>query len=464
MKLTRRQFLTGVTSALALGLLNSNRFLRHLSASLEEDKNASLLAEDLQFTVDCDWVLKNGLIVDGSGRPAFKGNVGVKGDRIVAVGDFSFPDGARIIQAEGLVIAPGFIDLHTHTEDYMLHNGRAEMLLLQGVTTHIGGNCGTSVTSLPAYWESLGPLGINFGLLCGYGTLRQRVLGSSRRATAQEITAMQREVASALEAGAFGLSVGLSYWPQSLATTAELVELCRVVAQYGGFYATHIRSEEDGVLLAVEEAIAIGRQAGVPVQYSHIKTAQRRNWGKMARVLSLLERAREEGLDITADVYVYTFSSLDVGSSRESISEEDMLLALKHPLVMIASDTGLRPDGRASHPRAYGNYPRVLGLFVRERKVLTLEEAIHKMTYLPARRLGLTERGALVPGARADIIAFDPVAISDRSTRENPNILATGVRYVFVNGQLAVKEGIPTGVLAGQALRKTALGTAGISA
>jgi N-acyl-D-aspartate/D-glutamate deacylase len=265
---------------------------------------------------------------------------------------------------------------------------------------------------------------------------------------------MQEKLATMLQEGAFGLSVGLEYWPQTFATTGELVDLCQVLREKGGFYATHIRSESDRVLEAAAEAITIGQQAGVPVQYSHIKASFQRNWGKMQRILSLVDDARRGGLDITADVYGYTFSSWDLGSSRDSLSEDDLQLALQHPAVMIGSDSGLDAQGRAVHPRAYGNYPRILRRYALDKKVITLEQAIHKMTAMPAQRLGLKDRGLLAPGYKADIVAFDPEAIADRATRTNPNQTAAGVRWVLVNGQVAVKEGQVTGTMAGEVLRR----------
>ncbi|WXJ94018.1 N-acyl-D-aspartate deacylase [Neomoorella carbonis] len=405
--------------------------------------------------VDCDIVFRNGLIIDGRGDKAYPGSVGIKGKQIAAVGDFQAAPGAVEIDARGLVLCPGFIDVHSHTEQYLAAGGGAEMLLLQGVTTHLGGNCGTSVDRVGAFLGGIHKLAVNLGILAGYKHLRQAAVArEGRQASAGEVAAMQEKLAAALQEGAFGLSVGLEYWPQTLATTRELVDLCQVLKQYGGFYATHIRSESDRVLEAVEEALEIGNEAGVPVQYSHIKTSFQRNWGKMKRVMDLLDGARKGGLDITADVYGYTFSSWDLGSKNNSINEEDLILALQQPAVMIGSDSGLDNLGRAVHPRAYGNYPHILRTYVLDKGVISLEQAIHKMTAMPARRMGLKDRGLLAPGYKADVVAFDPGTIASRATRANPSQLATGVRWILVNGQVAVKDGQATGCFAGEVLRR----------
>lgn len=401
--------------------------------------------------IECDLVLQNGTIVDGTGNSAFVGNVGIKGQQIVAIGDFQAVPGAEVIDVTGLVVTPGFIDLHTHTEDYHRHRGQAEMILLQGVTTQIGGNCGTSVNSIKEYLASIEEVGVNVGLFVGYKNLRNQYVGQGKTTNAQ-LEAMQQALDQGLQEGAFGLSVGLQYWPQNQATTEEMIALCQVLKDYGGFYSTHIRNEEDQVLASLEEAIEIGMRAGVPVQYSHVKAAKQNNWGKMPQILELIEGAAQSGLDITGDVYGYTFSSLDLDSNRESIWEEDLCLALAHPLVMVGSDSGLRRGGQAIHPRAYGNYPRILRRYVREEQLISLETAIKKMTSMPAKRLGLKERGLLAPGMRADIAVFDADTVTDCATRSNPNILSQGMQYVFVNGQMAVREGQPTGILAGQVL------------
>lgn len=464
-QITRRTFIVGAGSILALGYLSWERLVPGLlpgsGAASQADGGAAATGGAAAGqappppTVECDYIFRQGLISDGSGSKAQPGDVGVKGKEIVAIGDFQAAPGAVTIDARGLIICPGFIDPHTHTEDYLSRGGGAAMQLLQGVTTHLGGNCGTSVDGVGAFLDGINKAGINLGLLAGYKNLRRAAVAKEGRAARpNEVAAMQEKLATMLQEGAFGLSVGLEYWPQTFATTGELVDLCQVLREKGGFYATHIRSESDRVLEAAAEAITIGQQAGVPVQYSHIKASFQRNWGKMQRILSLVDDARRGGLDITADVYGYTFSSWDLGSSRDSLSEDDLQLALQHPAVMIGSDSGLDAQGRAVHPRAYGNYPRILRRYALDKKVITLEQAIHKMTAMPAQRLGLKDRGLLAPGYKADIVAFDPEAIADRATRTNPNQTAAGVRWVLVNGQVAVKEGQVTGTMAGEVLRR----------
>lgn len=458
-KIGRRTFLIGAAGLSLIGLTQKGIWARWMEDQEPEIMEAD--GEELEPTrkeepilIDCDYILTNGKIIDGSGTPGYYGDLAIKDQKIVAIGEFEPGEKAQRIDATGLIVAPGFIDLHTHTENYLKAKGQGEMILLQGVTSQIGGNCGTSVGSISEYFAELQEVGINIGLFVGYRTLRNKYVGQERTNPTQ-LLAMQEELALGLEEGAFGLSVGLQYWPQSQGTTEEMIELCSVLRDYGGFYSTHMRNEEDRVLPSVEEAITIGMEAGVPVQYSHIKTAQKANWGKMSQVLAMVEEASQGGLDITADVYGYTFSSLDLDSDRESMDEEDLLMALTHPLVMVGSDSGLNKEGKAIHPRAYGNYPRILRKYVREENILPLEIAIHKMTAMPAQRLGLENRGLLSPGMQADITVFDENTITDQATRQNPSVLARGVHHVFVNGQLAVNHGEPTGILAGEPLKRS---------
>lgn len=458
--ISRREFIIGLISVSALSMAGCGKMTNLIQAAESgaggEKQDERPVSLRTVVPVTCDYVLAGGTIVDGTGGKPFKGDVAIKGDKIVAVGDFVPGSMAQIIDVSGLYVTPGFIDLHTHNELYLLRNGKADMFLLQGITSQIGGNCGTSVMSVGDYFSELGAVGINIGLFSGYKMLRRAVQPvNPHRITPKELEQLIKRLARDMENGAFGLSVGLQYWPQILATTDELVELCRVVGQYGGFYSTHIRNEEDTVIPSVEEAIEIGFKAGVPVQYSHIKTAQTRNWGKMEKVLEMVQAANSDGLDITADVYGYTFSGLDVWSDvKESINEDDMLLALDHPLVMIGSDSGVDTKGKGTHPRSYGSHSRILAKYVRDRGVISLEEAVRKMTSMPAGRLGLQDRGILREGDAADIAVFDLQAINDQATRANPNILATGVKHVFVNGRHAVKDGKVTGELGGVALKR----------
>ena len=416
----------------------------------------STIKESVLPSIDCDYLLTDGLIVDGTGSFPYTGNVGIKGDTIVAVGDFTADSDAKHINTAGLVVSPGFIDIHTHTEDYWASGGTGEMVLEQGVTTHITGNCGTAPASIGKYLDSLQSSPINVGILVGYKSLRQAVIDKEPGKVGEnEIIKMKEILAAGMREGAFGLSVGLGYYPQSLATGQELIELCQVVKDYNGYYATHIRSEEDKVISAVKEAISIGFKAGVPVQYSHVKVAGNKNWGKMPQVLQLIEEAQSQGLEITGDVYGYTYSSTDQAQNKvkESMQEEDMLLALTHPLIMIGSDSGLTTRGVASHPRAYANYSRILSLYVRDKKVLSLEQAVHKMTLMPAKRLNLGDRGMIAVGKKADLAVFNLDGVMENASRTNPNVLSAGMKYVFVNGKPALAEGEITGTMAGIPLR-----------
>lgn len=455
--LKRREFLLGLGSLGILGLLKWDYVYGYVtSVAAPEEKTPELPPEPEIGEVDCDYVLENGFIVDGTGKKGFAGHVGIKGDTIAAVGDFVAPKGAKKINAAGLVISPGFIDLHTHTEGYWLAGGNGEMVLKQGVTTQIGGNCGSSVPSIHDYFQSLRQAAINVGLFVGYKNIRGAVVPpEADRIEAADLDKMKALLAQGMEEGAFGLSVGLSYYPQFKATKEEMIELCKVVREAGGFYSTHIRNENDDVLPSVEEAIEIGFAAGIPVQYSHVKTAGRKNWGKMPQVLTLVGQAAEKGLDITGDVYGYTYSSLDVAENdrTESMSEEDMLLALQHPLVMVGSDSGLSREGEAFHPRAYANCSRILSRYTGEGELLSLETAVHKMTAMPAKRLRLEDRGSIGVGKKADLAVFNLSGVQELATRDKPNQLSMGMKYVFVNGRLALDQGKVTGVKGGGPLR-----------
>ncbi|MDD4048119.1 MAG: D-aminoacylase [Clostridia bacterium] len=440
--LTRRQFLIGLGVAATSAMLPLGLTYRGLIA--EKDKNISVSQPTVKL-LECDWAIDNVIVVDGSGKPGYLGRVAVKGKDIVAIGDFLLPADAKVINGQGLVLAPGFIDIHTHTENYFHAGGDMSPFLSQGVTTQIGGNCGRSPRDIGKYFDTVPKMSINYGLLMGYATLRGIVRGkdSGGKIKDIELNQMQEHLYKARKNGAVGMSVGLEYWPQTYATTEELMALCQVLKETGGYYSTHIRSEYDNVLKAVEEAINIGFKTGVPVQYSHIKAGYAKNWSKFPRVLEMLEEAKKSGLDISADMYAYTYSSTDIGKKpfKCSISEENMKLAAVHPLVFFGSDSGIHTGGRAIHPRVYGNYSKILGNLVRENKVLNLEKAIAKMTSEPAKRLRLNNRGLLKKGYRADMVLFDPKTIIDHSTMEKLTLFSEGVRHVWVNGKMAWSEG-----------------------
>jgi N-acyl-D-amino-acid deacylase len=523
--------------------------------------------------------IEGATVIDGTGTAGGRTDVGIEGERIVAVGDLSRERAATTLNASGKILAPGFIDMHSHSDWQLWANRRAESKVRQGVTTEVVGNCGFSPAPVTAehredlrgfalhvpkgldfqwgtfrdYLAALdtGGLAVNVVHLVGHGALRISAMGFARRAPApDEMHRMQRALAAAIEDGAWGLSSGLIYAPGSFATTEELVELARVAARHRGFYASHIRGEGATLLAAVTEAIRIGREADLPVQVSHVKAAGRPNWGKVADVLALIDRANDEGLDVTADVYPYTASSTslrtllpdwaleggidamlarladaetrarirrdvldpptgesmavrvgwdnvmiswaptrpDVQGKRLSqiagargvdpfdaaadllveergrasmilfqMDESDLRRALVHPRVMIGSDgSSLAPYGELAggkpHPRNYGTFPRVLGEYVREQRVLSLAQAIHKMTGLPARRLGLRDRGVIRPGAKADLVVFDARRVADQATYEDPHRYPTAIEHVLVAGRFVIKHGEHTGSLPGRVL------------
>lgn len=498
-----------------------------------------------------DLVITNGRIVDGTGNPWFVADIGIRDGRIVALGRIRPEEAARVIEARGLVVAPGFIDVHTHIEGGILRRPTAENFLRMGVTTVVTGNCGGSWLPVGETLRRLAEQGlsINVATLVGHNSVRRAVMGEeARRPTPEELERMKGLVEQAMREGAVGLSTGLIYIPGTYAETEEIVELARVVARYGGIYASHIRDEGNGVLEAIREALQIGERAGVPVQISHFKVSSKKLWGESRQTVQLVRQARERGLSVTVDQYVYPASSTgletllpswvhDGGRQkaverlrdpklRERIVQEmlrslreqgfkdysyayvaqyrpdpsfngkniaeitravrrtsrvrdqaeqiiEMFLAsetrvqmvyhkmherdvqyiLGQPFTMIASDAGvLEPGQGVPHPRGYGNNARVLSRYVREQRLLSLEEAIRKMTSLPAQVFGFWDRGVIRPGMAADLVIFDPEQIVDRATFENPHQYAEGVRHVLVNGVPVISEGQHTGARPGRIL------------
>ena len=474
----------------------------------------------------------NALLIDGTGAPARPGSLRIAGDRIVAVGDVEPLPGEEVFDAKGLVLAPGFIDTHSHAVSDLGEMPEALGAVSQGITTVVGGQDGESTFPLSELFAHLkkAPPAVNVASYSGHGTLRDKVLGSEfrRAATAAEIAAMSRLLEKDLEAGALGLSSGLEYDPGIYSTRAELLDLARVTARHGGRYISHIRSEDRKFWEAIDEILAIGREAKLPVQISHIKLAMRSLWGQAPRLLALLDEARAQGIDVTADIYPYLYwhSSLTVlfperdfenlAVARQVLAEiappEGLLLGryLPHPAYagrtvadiakergetpevtlvalirdaealrrqgkegvesviatsMIESDldqllawphTNLCTDGELDgrHPRGFGSYPRVLGRSVRERGVLRLESAVHKMTALAADHVGLEDRGRLVPGAFADLVLFNPATVIDRATTSDPHALATGIERVWVNGRVVFASGAASGLRPGRVLRR----------
>ncbi|HLA77546.1 MAG TPA: D-aminoacylase [Vicinamibacteria bacterium] len=511
-----------------------------------------------------DVIFAGGRVVDGTGAPWFRADVGVIGDRIAAVGDLSGAVVRRRIDARGLVVAPGFIDMLGQSEYNVLVDNRAASKITQGITTEITGE-GSALaplnarmvadgkatwerygvtpdwTTLEGYWKALirARPAINLGTFVGAGGVRDLVIGQEDRlATAEELTAMETAVARAMEEGALGLSTSLIYVPDRYASTEEILALARVAARYGGSYITHQRSEDDDIDRSLDEVFRIAREAALPVEIYHLKTSERRNWGRMPAVLKRIEAARAEGLDVSADQYPWTASSnsldaslpawvreggrqklvarlgdpatrarvradflkehpdwADGGPSRIlitnaldpslkgnegktieeiakaegkdpldalidlviadrantgrvtfSMGEGDVKAALAHPLVSMCTDSGAQAeDGifarQKSHPRAWGSAARILGKYVREEKLLSLEEAVRKMTSLPASRMRLHDRGIVRPGMAADLVAFDPATVRERSTYADPLHYSEGIPYVAVNGQLVVDGG-----------------------
>jgi N-acyl-D-aspartate/D-glutamate deacylase len=487
-----------------------------------------------------DIAIVNGTVIDGTGAAGVRADVGITDDRIVAVGELAEAAGTTI-DAAGRIVAPGFIDAHAHSDFALLRDPLNSEKVMQGVTTNIIGNCALSPApvddTVRLFFEQLlqhvfGTVNIcwtrfdellqvyenegvapNLKSLAGQGTIRLAVMGmEARPADAGEMRAMQQHLRAAMEAGALGVSTGLMYPPGSFARTEELIELTRVVADYEGMYATHMRNEDDQLLESLEEAIRIGEEAAVPVQISHHKAIGKPNWGKVGDSLARLDAARKAGLDIDADVYPYTaFSTIlgpllpeverfpdtpvliigarfdksligryahEVASERgqtllecaKDINEseagavtvvgfgmcqEDVDLVLRNPRTMIGSD-GIESDVGEPHPRVYGTFARVLGEYVRERAVVSLEQAVHKMTGQPAAKFRLTDRGEIAVGRFADIVVFDAETIADVATYEKPRQHPVGIDYVLINGRLAVEGGAQRDVRPGRVLRHSA--------
>jgi N-acyl-D-amino-acid deacylase len=525
-----------------------------------------------------DLKIEGATVIDGTGVAGGRADVGVRDEMIVAVGDLSREHAGTTLNAAGRVVAPGFIDMHSHSDWRLWANRRAESKIRQGVTTEVVGNCGFSPAPVAAEfrddlrgfalyvpdgmtfaWPTFGDYlrafdadgtALNVVHLVGHGTLRIAAMGFARRPpTGTELARIQRLMADAMDDGAWGISTGLIYAPGSYATTEEIVAVAGAAARARGFYASHIRGEGATLLDAVGEAISVGREADMPVQVSHIKAAGRPNWGMVRQALALIDAARAEGLDVRADVYPYTASSTtlrtllpdwaleggvdamlkrladpterarvraavespsaeslvnrvgwdnvmisccarrkdaegrrlsEIGAARGldpldaalelivdekgraymilfQLDEADLRTALAHPHVMIGSDgSSLAPYGPLAegkpHPRSYGTFPRVLGEYVREQRTLSLATAVHKMTGLPAARLGLRDRGVVRAGARADLVVFDAGRVADRATYEDPHRYPDGIEHVVVNGRFVIKHGEHTGSLPGRIL------------
>ena len=541
-----------------------------------------LIIASSTFAQQYDVLIRNGRVVDGSGNPWYYADIGIIRDRIAFVGTAA-PNvtAKRTINAKGLVVAPGFIDMLGQSEDSLLIDKRAVSKLTQGITTEITGEGGSiaptndrvraegmdfykmfNVTpdwyTLEEYFQRLirQGSGINIGTYVGAAQVRKVVIGNDNRPpTPDELKKMQELVEDAMGDGAFGVSSSLIYAPDNFASTEELIALAKASSAHGGIYATHIRNEGDTEMQALDEAFRIGREANIPVEIFHLKCSGRQNWGKMPDVIAAIERARASGLDVTADQYPYIASatSLDApvppkykaggtdafiarikdpaqraairadltangnfenmwrgvggaqgvlvasvldpalkpryqgkrlsdiataenkdpldtlmdiviadhdnaGAVYFSMNEDDVKAAMREPWVSVGTDYGETAlDGPLSknhgHPRGYGSFPRILGKYVREDKVLTLEDAIRKFTALPAQRVKLNQRGQIRKDYFADITIFNPDTVTDHATFENPGQLSTGIEYVLVNGTVALEHGQVTGETAGRPLR-----------
>jgi N-acyl-D-amino-acid deacylase len=491
----------------------------------------------------------NARIVDGTGNPWFRADVGIKDGRIVRIGKIFPGEAEKIIDARGQILAPGFIDVHTHVES-IYNQPEAENFVRMGVTSLVTGNCGSSAVNVGEFLDRLKqtPLAVNLATLIAHGSVRRSIIGLDDRApSTEELQKMEALVEKGMSDGAVGLSTGLIYVPGTYAKTDEIVALARVAARHGGLYATHMRSEGDKVADAIRESIEIGEQAGLPVEISHFKISYKKLWGQTPMTIGLVREARARGLMVTVDQYAYTASSTSLDSrlpswlraggleeakkrladpaTRQkvfddmkdtlkrsgfkdysfamvasydsnksfngksiaeitkqvrgkadlknqidqilamyeaggasmiyhSMNEDDVRRIMSEPFTMIASDSGVRrADESVPHPRGYGNNVRVLGKYVRELHLISLEDAIRKMTSLPAQTFGFRDRGLVREGFAADLVVFDEKTVGDKATFENPHQYPTGISFVLVNGQPILANGEMTTARSGTALR-----------
>jgi N-acyl-D-amino-acid deacylase len=536
-----------------------------------------------------DIIIKNGKIVDGTGNPWFNANICIKDGKIMKISHSDNQDANKVIDAKGLIIAPGFIDIHNHADPTIFVNNKQESTVRQGITTHVVGNCGLSLAPInPAtkellvnYFEELLPhskeqkiewntfddylqkeeqvnMSTNMIHLVGHGSVRIAVMGVEARSPKdEELKKMKELVNEAMEAGAIGMSTGLLYPPGMFAKTEELIELSKIVAKYKGIYASHLRSYSSQLRKSINEAIEIGEKAAVKVQVSHISVFGSPFWGSSKRALRIIEKAREKGIEVNMDMHPYDSVSAELitllppwshvggkqkllerlknpetrqkiqldqmnglpdweewipidivgwenilvvmfktennkhleGKSLKEISklrntdefitlynilveenanlnmiithlrgDEDIINFMKYPLVSFETDAsstapyGILKESKP-HPRGYGTYPRLLGEFVREKQIISLEEAIRKMTSLPALSVNLYDRGIIRDGLWADIVIFNPDIVIDKATYTNPHQYPEGIEYVIVNGEIVIDRGTHTGVLPGKVLR-----------
>lgn len=501
------------------------------------------------FSQQYDILITNGKIIDGTGNNWYYGSIAVKDGKIIKTGRTITGTATKIIDAKGLIVSPGFIDVHTHLEGDETREPLAANFILDGVTTCITGNCGASNVDIKKYLQGLDSikLSINIASLVGHNDIRKAVMGRANRdATESELQQMEALTTKAMQDGAVGLSTGLIYIPGTYTKTPEIIRLAKIAAAYNGVYATHMRDEGDSVTEAIDEALTIGREAKIPVEISHFKCSGQQNWGRSKQTLAQVEAARREGIDVTIDQYPYTASSTSIstllpdeiladgqdsiaarlqrpeirnyvtaymikklkkrglkhfsyavvtsyapdssynGKSIEQINvmkgkkhklkeetetvmdimsnggagavfhgmgEDDVKYIMQYPFNMIASDASIRTfNAGMPHPRGYGTNARVLAKYVREEKIITLEDAIRRMTGLPAQKFQLQQRGLLKEGYAADIVIFDAATVQDVSTFDKPHAYSTGFKFVIVNGALTVENEKHTGARMGKAL------------
>lgn len=498
-----------------------------------------------------DVVIINGMVYDGSGNAPVQTDVAINKDKIVKIGDLSSTKAKRIIDASGLAVAPGFIDLHAHL-DPLLNLPSAESAIRQGVTTSLGGPDGSSPWPIGSYLDKADSIGMtmNVAFLVGHNTIRRNIMKLENRApTEEELTSMKAQVEQGMKEGAYGISTGLKYLPGAFSNVDEVIALSKIASQYNGIYTSHLREEGIGLLEAVYEAIEIGREANIPIVLTHHKAIGTKMWGRSVKTLAMVDSARQLGIDVMMDQYPYNASYTGIGvlipswsmaggtqefkkrldnpvlkdSIKKGIvhnilydrggadlnrvqfalvkwkkdlegrtlhdwlverkmettvengaelvieaqlnggascvyfamDDADVERIMKHPQTMIASDGRLVVPGDGHpHPRWYGTFPRVLGLYSREKKVIPLEVAIQKMTMMPADRLGLKDRGRIKENTFADVVVFNPETVADKSTFQNPHQYPVGIDFVMVNGALAVDGGEFVDARSGVVLRK----------
>lgn len=514
----------------------------------------TILYASLSKAQQADILLKNGKILDGTGNSWFYGDIAIKDGKILKIGSLSHWQANKTIDATGRMIAPGFIDVHTHIEGDEKKNPTANNFIYDGVTSVVTGNCGLSQANLGAYFSMIDSLklSINVAALIGHNDVRKEVMGSANRDPSEaEMKSMEGIVEKAMQDGAVGMSTGLIYIPGTYSKTDEIVRLAKIVSAYHGVYASHMRDEGDSVTQAIAEALHIGREAKLPVEISHFKLSGQQNWGRSKETIPMIIQARAEGLDVTIDQYPYTASStslstlmpdwvladgsdsikarlarpairkevvaymlkklkkrklshfsypvvasyhFDTSYNGKSIEAVNLLMGKKHkasveaetviqmmehggagmvfhgmgdadvkaimqyPFNMFASDASIRVYNSGNpHPRGYGTNARVLGKYVRDEKVISLEEAIRRMTSLPAQKFRLHDRGLLREGYAADIVVFDAATVKDQSTYDQPHQYSTGFDFVLVNGVITVDAGKHNGTRAGNILKANGL-------